>query len=284
MDEDDFIAAIADDPDDVGAWLVYADWLQESGDPRGEFLALQVEFEQSDPEERDRRTELLEGLKRLELEHGDLSGMGSARSLVAEFCFGLVTGVRGSAPRLLAVDDNLRRHPVRAVSMQRFDTAGGRFARSTMIGRARELAIHLPHADPRSQSEVRAVEVHESRVFLETLRTGRELRITALKFTNYEIDAELLHAIGELPCRLRSLTLGACQLDLARLAVAVDAPALAELERLDLSTYRGELIEGSAGDLRCLQRLPELREIVISGTDLLAEAVEDELPGVRVVP
>ena len=33
-------AAIAEDPDDVQRWLVYADWLQEAGDPRGELIAL----------------------------------------------------------------------------------------------------------------------------------------------------------------------------------------------------------------------------------------------------
>lgn len=35
------LAAIYDDPHDLGARLVYADWLQERGDPRGELIALQ---------------------------------------------------------------------------------------------------------------------------------------------------------------------------------------------------------------------------------------------------
>ena len=35
-------AAIAEDPDDVQRWLVYADWLQEVGDPRGELIALRA--------------------------------------------------------------------------------------------------------------------------------------------------------------------------------------------------------------------------------------------------
>jgi uncharacterized protein (TIGR02996 family) len=38
---DDFLRAIAEQPDDDAPRLVYADWLQEQGDPRGEFIALQ---------------------------------------------------------------------------------------------------------------------------------------------------------------------------------------------------------------------------------------------------
>lgn len=34
-------AAIADDPDDLARWLVYADWLQAAGDPRGELIVVQ---------------------------------------------------------------------------------------------------------------------------------------------------------------------------------------------------------------------------------------------------
>src|SRR5688500_18514450 len=33
--------AIAQDPDDEEAYLVYADWLAERGDPRGELIAVQ---------------------------------------------------------------------------------------------------------------------------------------------------------------------------------------------------------------------------------------------------
>lgn len=35
-------AAIAADPDDLGAWSVYGDFLQAAGDPRGELIAIQV--------------------------------------------------------------------------------------------------------------------------------------------------------------------------------------------------------------------------------------------------
>jgi uncharacterized protein (TIGR02996 family) len=41
QDERRLVAAVAADPDDDGPRLVYADWLQQAGDPRGELIAVQ---------------------------------------------------------------------------------------------------------------------------------------------------------------------------------------------------------------------------------------------------
>lgn len=43
MNEDAFIQAILANPDDVATAQVYADWLEERGDPRGEYLRLEIE-------------------------------------------------------------------------------------------------------------------------------------------------------------------------------------------------------------------------------------------------
>src|SRR5262245_50289124 len=42
--EDGFITAIASDPYDVTAKLLYADWLEEQGDPRAEYLRVAFEL------------------------------------------------------------------------------------------------------------------------------------------------------------------------------------------------------------------------------------------------
>jgi uncharacterized protein (TIGR02996 family) len=44
MTHDGFLQAILDDPDDDGLRLIYADWLEEHGDPRGEFIRVQCEL------------------------------------------------------------------------------------------------------------------------------------------------------------------------------------------------------------------------------------------------
>src|SRR5262245_10793012 len=42
MDEDAFLSAIEADPSDDTNRLVYADWLEERGDPRGEYIRLRL--------------------------------------------------------------------------------------------------------------------------------------------------------------------------------------------------------------------------------------------------
>src|SRR5262245_65825725 len=49
---DDFLRAILAEPDEDAPRLVYADWLDEHGDPRGEFIRLQIErarLDEDDP-------------------------------------------------------------------------------------------------------------------------------------------------------------------------------------------------------------------------------------------
>ena len=60
MTEAELLAAVYAAPDDDGPRLVYADWLLERGDPRGEFIALQFapSHERNTPAMRTRESEL----------------------------------------------------------------------------------------------------------------------------------------------------------------------------------------------------------------------------------
>lgn len=49
--EDAFLVAIRDEPDDLTPRLVFADWLEERGDPRGEFIRLQCLLSQMDEDD-----------------------------------------------------------------------------------------------------------------------------------------------------------------------------------------------------------------------------------------
>jgi uncharacterized protein (TIGR02996 family) len=44
-DDQGFRSALLADPEDTTTRLVYADWLEERDDPRGEFLRLECELE-----------------------------------------------------------------------------------------------------------------------------------------------------------------------------------------------------------------------------------------------
>jgi len=60
-DERAFLKAILEKPDDDSRKLVYADWLEEQGDPRAEYLRLTVKARQErvvSPEQRQRHQEL----------------------------------------------------------------------------------------------------------------------------------------------------------------------------------------------------------------------------------
>src|SRR5688500_11787241 len=47
--EQGFIQALVEDPHDDTSRLIYADWLMERGDPRGEFIRVQTERERLAP-------------------------------------------------------------------------------------------------------------------------------------------------------------------------------------------------------------------------------------------
>src|SRR5262245_50565621 len=46
--EEGFLQAIRDEPDDLTHWLVFADWLEDHGDSRAEFIRVQCRLEQLD--------------------------------------------------------------------------------------------------------------------------------------------------------------------------------------------------------------------------------------------
>src|SRR5262245_64243242 len=54
--DDAFLQAVVENPDDDAPRLMYADWLEERGDPRGEFIRVQVALARS-AEDDERRPE-----------------------------------------------------------------------------------------------------------------------------------------------------------------------------------------------------------------------------------
>lgn len=44
-EQEPFLAEIRDNPDDLARYAVFADWLEENGDPRGEFINVQLQLE-----------------------------------------------------------------------------------------------------------------------------------------------------------------------------------------------------------------------------------------------
>lgn len=81
-----FLAAIRDDPDDDTARLVYADWLAERDDPRGELLHAQIALALLDPAD-EAYLDLADRECRWLAEHAERCYPGRPRSEAVEWRF-----------------------------------------------------------------------------------------------------------------------------------------------------------------------------------------------------
>jgi uncharacterized protein (TIGR02996 family) len=96
MDEADFLRALAQEPRDETVRAIYADWLDERGDPRGEYLRLERQvalIAESDPQ-----SQALEGRLRTLLVEIDPHWLGK---VALRFDLFLVTDVAGLVNRVL---------------------------------------------------------------------------------------------------------------------------------------------------------------------------------------
>ena len=134
------------DPDDEAPRLVYADWLEERGDPRGEFIRVQCEREGlADGDERRWALEARERQLRRRYAKG---WAGSLRALVQDWQFrrGFVEGITIAAADFLAHADELfRLAPIRRVRLLRVAGLEADLARSPHLARLR--GLDLRHQD-----------------------------------------------------------------------------------------------------------------------------------------
>ncbi len=70
--EEAFLKDITEHPEDDTPRLIFADWLEERGDPRGEFIRLQVERSRLKADDSRQGFFLRDRLRQVLAEHGDL--------------------------------------------------------------------------------------------------------------------------------------------------------------------------------------------------------------------
>lgn len=116
--QSEFLAEIVASPGDLTARLIYADWLEEQGDPRGEFIRIQCEL--SEPSEDFDRREVLDRrqdhLRRLH----ERDWTGIIRNMVSGWSFrcGFVEAVEITAEQFLQFEDRLRNcAPIRSLTI-----------------------------------------------------------------------------------------------------------------------------------------------------------------------
>lgn len=227
---DALLASIRAAPDDDAPRLVYADWLSERGDPRGEFIAVQCALAR--PE--------LERAQRLALEAREVSllsqhgaawlGPLAADAVRASFSRGFLEALTVlDVDALDAAAETLGREPLRALV----------FATGRRVDVARVLAWPwLDSVRSLDLQAARGLEAPLGREGLEALLTTRRLRgLTALGFTGQglgDAGAARLGASRAFP-RLRALTLTVDRVTGDGLRALARAPWFTGLERLALT-------------------------------------------------
>jgi uncharacterized protein (TIGR02996 family) len=270
MNEEAFLQAIREDPDDDAPRLVYADWLEERGDPRAELIRIQLELARTD-EHDDNRLDLEVRNDRWFAEHGDR--WLSRLPVRAE-------GQPGAPPyRVQPVDPSVLRaaegvewlfrrglpEVLRADSFAAFRRAGESPRAGTAL-----VAVHLGN-------------LHGTKALARSrlLEGLRELRLHDGHFRDAGLE-HLLHSPHL--SRLAALALTDDRLTAAGCRALAGWPGLAGLRDLDL--HRNWFGDAGARELARSPHLPGLKRLTLWVNDLGPAAAEalagsDLLAGLR---
>jgi len=239
---DPFLQAIRAAPHDDTPRLIYADWLEERGDPRGEFIRLQCALNRlpaRDPAAPRLRERLQELLSRYETEW-----VGPLPALVRAWSFhrGFITEVTLTARQFLdhagELFERLPLHGVRFCEARRW---GARLAASPYLGRLDALDLRVNY------NLWRGYPVG----FLGSVTLAEMNDVIEL------FDLQALLASPHLT-NLRSLNLDNLRLGSAAARAVAAAPNLAGLRRLDLDANQ----IGDEG-VTVLARCPYLRRLKV---------------------
>jgi uncharacterized protein (TIGR02996 family) len=237
-----FLRAIRDDPDDDTPRLVFADWLEEHGDPvraaRGELMRVQCELARWVPDLR-RRTQLLEREQRLLAAYRD-DWLGPLRPLVRRHRF-----ERGLLNITLASGWPSDREPLTSIR--------GSMLRDALVGEVRIEGEHLWRTEVLSPAldEVSSLDLSNT-----SLSAG---------YAGFLVRSPYLSRLRELNLSNNELTPG----DVYRLA---NSPLLQQLSRLDLRNNR---LDGTPNDVRLL--LGKADEAGLKWLDLSGNGLSDPL-------
>ncbi|VTU00191.1 Repeat-companion domain TIGR02996 OS=Singulisphaera acidiphila (strain ATCC BAA-1392 / DSM 18658 / VKM B-2454 / MOB10) GN=Sinac_4455 PE=4 SV=1 [Gemmataceae bacterium] len=231
-DGDALLAAIIAAPDDDTPRLVYADWLDENGQPeRAEFIRVQIEVSRGETTKKrsPQQSILLTRFRELFSTHGS-TWKGSLDGSSADVIFrrGFVEELEIKPERLLDLGaQQLEKHPIRLLSV----TARG---------------FNQPDA----------TEFVRSLAAWEGLERLRELRLRG-----YTVSAPSLEALTEATGRLKMLDLSGCQVEDDTVVALAELPLLADLQELHLSWVALQL--PGAQLLASGTRLPKLQRLHI---------------------
>jgi uncharacterized protein (TIGR02996 family) len=282
--DDAFLGAILAEPDDDTPRLVYADWLEERGDPRGEFIRLQVGLFEANGS-----AQMVQIVRAQELLiANEETWAATVRPLVAECQFerGFVTGITLPLDAFLEHADTLfARAPIQRVKISDVGTRIAQIAANPYLERlsgldlsgnglgdtgARILAAdaHLPRLDSLNLG-MNFMDIEGVRALAKAGRLSR-LRRLALEHNHvHDMGAYALASAANLS-GLRELNLKHAEITTTGARYLAETTCLVELRSLDLS-HNG-LGDSGARALAKPKKLAHLRELRLRDCSIGATA------------
>jgi uncharacterized protein (TIGR02996 family) len=203
-DRDAFLKTIIENPEEDTPRLVFADWLEEQGEPRGEFIRIQCALAHMEMND-DRLPELIAREQALLLEHGD-EWLGRLKLMVDDYCFrrGFVERVSLQGRHFLGDAVELfERAPIRELGLTHLGM--GRFpatelAAVTQLTRLNTLELSGVAGDERINTILQSKHLKQiTRLQLDNVRCGKQAletifggnfpRLAALELIGDELGA-----------------------------------------------------------------------------------------------
>jgi uncharacterized protein (TIGR02996 family) len=263
-EQDALLAAVLDAPDDDAPRLVYADWLDEHGQPdRAEFIRVQIERARLPPD--DPRAQALEAREAALVRTHREAWLKELPAWTRSYCVhqrGFAASVKATAREFLKGAAGLfRRAPIRRVELRHLDNA-------TAV-----LLAASPHL-----AKVSAFEVGDNSLtsagWRALLAAPWLAHVTGLRLYGGALDPAAAHVLASSPhlSQLTSLVLHGGQVGDLGLQDLADSPNMARLTTLHVC-YNGISDEGA----RALAASPNLANL--ADLDLAFNAIGDA--GVR---
>ena len=233
MDEKDFIAEIVANPDSVAPRLIYADWLSEQGDPRGEFIQVECQLDELD----------LRDPKRIDLEYRQ-------RALLAQY--------RLAWSKTLRQETSARSCTYRRGLIEQMGLSAERFIRQ--------------HEEIFACTPLRGVRLYSVRKSVEELADCPGLaRLTGLDLRDGQIGIGRLRTLLQSPylSNLTRLGLGYNGLSDAAMPLIAKCRSLSNVRALDLDQM--SLSYDGIAQLSTSELGRNLRELSIASTNLSDE-------------
>jgi uncharacterized protein (TIGR02996 family) len=239
------VKEILANPDDRDLRLVFADWLEEQGDPRSQLVQFQCQLEQMSASDQGYAT-LRAKERKLFKQYGSFGNLPSIDRLKWEPRAGFVEWIELTPTRFIKhAEDIFAGAPIREIRLKGPCAKFARLAQIPQLAQLRSLELKMSKINDASfkaltsspfLSGLKTLRLQSDELITpgETLANASFIEgLTELRISGRQVNAAAAQSLANSPCRLESLTLGYGTGNAAIRAIA-DSEGLRSLKSLDL--------------------------------------------------